>query len=136
MRTYQTLTLIGSILGIIISFGVYATAGVLDVTLNVLENMTNQESQSAPSIKRQADIQYISGAVGISILLFIIALVIAFAVKQRTKIVGIILIIISVATLVSIGLFGVIPFALLLPAGIVALRFKTPPNEERHVVKK
>lgn len=124
MRTYQTLTLIGSILGFLISFGVYATAGVLDVTLNVLENMTDQESQTAPSTKRQVDIQHISGAVGISILLFIIALVIAFAVKQRTKIVGIILIIISVATLISIGLFGVIPFALLLPAGIVALRYK------------
>lgn len=125
MRTYQTLTLIGSILGFLISFGVYATVGVLDITINVFENMTGEESQTAPSTKRQADIQYISGAIGISVVLFIVALVIAFAVKQRTKIVGIILIIISVATLISIGFFGVIPFALLLPAGIVALRFRS-----------
>ena len=128
MRTYQTLTLIGTILGIIISFGVYATVGVLDVTLNVFENMTGEESRTAPSTKRQADIQYMSSALGISILLSIVAIVIVFAVKQRTKIVGIILIIISVAILISIGLFGVIPFALLLPAGIAALRFKATPK--------
>ena len=124
MRTYQTLTLLGSILGIAIAFGVYATLGVLDITLNVFENMTGQESQTNPSAKRQADIQYTSTAAGISVFVLIVALVIAFVIKQRTKIVGISLIIIAVVTLFAIGLFGIIPFALLLPAGISALRYK------------
>jgi hypothetical protein len=124
MRNYQTLTLIGSILGILIAFGVYATVGVLDITLNVFENMTDKESETAPSIKREADKQYISTAIGISIPLLIIALVLAFVIKEKTKIVGIGLIIISIAVLIAIGGFGVIPFALLLPAGIVALRYK------------
>src|SRR4249920_1675790 len=124
MRNYQTLTLIGSILGILIAFGVYATVGVLDITLNLFENMTGKESETAPSIKREADKQYISTAIGISIPLLIIALVLAFVIKEKTKIVGIGLIIISIAVLIAIGGFGVIPFALLLPAGIVALRYK------------
>jgi Protein of unknown function (DUF4064) len=124
MRTYQTLTLIGSILGILIAFGVYATLGVLNITMNVFENMTGQETQSNPSAKRQADIQYVSTGVGVSIFVLIVALVLAFAIKQRTKIVGISLIIIAVVTFIAIGLFGIIPFALLLPAGISALRYK------------
>jgi hypothetical protein len=32
MRSYQTLTLIGSILGMLIAFGIYTTVGVLNVT--------------------------------------------------------------------------------------------------------
>jgi hypothetical protein len=124
MRTYQTLTLIGAILGMLIIFGAYATTGLLNVTVNILENMSRQESDSASSIKRQADMQYVSAAAGVTIVLYIAALVLAFAIKQRTKIVGISLILIAIITVIATSLFGVIGFALLLPAGIVALKYK------------
>ena len=128
MRTYQTLTLIGSILGILITFGAYATIGILYTTLNVFENMTGEETQTLPNTKRQADIQYISTAAGVSIVLYILALVLSFSIKWRTKIVGTSLIIIAIVTLIAISFYGVIGFALLLPAGIVALRYKSPPE--------
>jgi hypothetical protein len=124
MRTYQTLTLIGAILGMLVIFGAYATTGLLNVTVNILENMSRQESDSASSIKRQADMQYVSAAAGVTIVLYIAALVLAFAIKQRTKIVGISLILIAIITVIATSLFGVIGFALLLPAGIVALKYK------------
>lgn len=124
MRNYQTLTLVGSILGMLIAFGVYTTIGVLNVSMNVFENMTGEETQINPSAKRQIDMQYITAGVGVSIFSFIVALVLAFVIKERTKIVGISLIIIAVITFFAMGLFGVIPFALLLPAGIVAIRYK------------
>lgn len=128
MRTYQTLTLIGAILGMLVIFGAYATTGVLNVTMNVLENMTRDESDNASSIKRQADMQYVSAAAGVTIVLYIAALVLAFTIKQRTKIVGISLILIAIITVIATSLFGVIGFALLLPAGIVALRYKQSPK--------
>jgi hypothetical protein len=128
MRTYQTLTLIGAILGMLVIFGAYATTGVLNVTMNVLENMTRDESDNASSMKRQADMQYVSAAAGVTIVLYIAALVLAFTIKQRTKIVGISLILIAIITVIATSLFGVIGFALLLPAGIVAFRYKQSPK--------
>jgi len=124
MRNYQTLTLIGSILGMLIAFGVYATLGVLNITIDTFENMTGHETQNAPSVKREADMKYISAGVGISIFVLIVALILAFVIKERTKIVGISLIIIAFVTLISMGFYGIIPLALLLPAGIVAIRYK------------
>jgi predicted branched-subunit amino acid permease len=59
-----------------------------------------------------------------AIALYIIGIVVPFVIRDRTKIVGIALLAISFITLVLIGLFGVISFALLLAAGIVALRYR------------
>ena len=71
---------------------------------------------------RAAEIQYSAAA----IILYIIAIISAFVIKQKTKVVGITLLVIAVATLFLIGLFGAIGFALLLTSGIVALRYKMP----------
>jgi hypothetical protein len=79
-------------------------------------------------MKRQADMQYVSAAAGVTIVLYIAALVLAFTIKQRTKIVGISLILIAIITVIATSLFGVIGFALLLPAGIVAFRYKQSPK--------
>lgn len=49
---------------------------------------------------------------------------IMFAVKSKTKAVGIILLVIGFLAMVITNLWGIIPFALLLPAGILALRYK------------
>lgn len=129
MRNYQILTLIGSILGMLIAFGAIATVGVLDITITSFENFTDSSEQETEIDRqeRMADMQYIYGTGAGAIILYIVALVIAFVIKEKTKIVGIILIILSVVTLILIGGFGVIGFALLLTAGIVALRYRKPP---------
>ena len=77
---------------------------------------------------RAADIQYIYSTGGAAIVLYIIALVIAFVIKQKTKIIGIVLLVVAVATLLLIGYFGVIGFALLLTGGIVALKVQASHN--------
>jgi hypothetical protein len=61
---------------------------------------------------------------GVSILLMIVGLVLVFALSRHPKVVGIYLIVLSGAVLLGMGYFGVLPFALFLPAGIVALRYK------------
>lgn len=128
MRNYQTLTLIGSILGILIAFAVIGLLGVLDIGITSFENLTDstQEQLDVQKEKRSTDIQYIYTTGGISIVLYIIAIITAFVLNQRTKVIGIILLVVSVATLILIGYFGVIGFALLLTGGIVALRYKPP----------
>lgn len=128
MRNYQTLTLIGSILGILIVFAVIAFMDVLDIGITSLENLTKstQEELQVEREGRAADFQYISATGAAAIVLYIVAIIIAFVIKQKMKIIGITLLVVSVATLILIGYFGVIGFALLLTGGIVALRYKTP----------
>lgn len=128
MRNYQTLALIGSILGIVTAFAVIAFMGVLDIGLTSFGNLTTstQEELQVEREGRAADFQYIYSTGGVAIVLYIVALVIAFVIKQKTKIIGIVLLVVAVATLFLIGYFGVIGFALLLTSGIVALRYKPP----------
>ena len=56
--------------------------------------------------------------------MLIIALILVFVLPRHPKIVGVYLLIVSAAVLIGMGLFGILPFALFLPAGIVALRYK------------
>jgi hypothetical protein len=49
---------------------------------------------------------------------------VVFVVKNNTKAVGFVLLVIGVITTLITNFWGLIPFALLLPAGIVALRYK------------
>jgi len=65
---------------------------------------------------------------GVSAFLYIIAIIMPFVLKQ-VKIVGYLLLGLAVATLISAGGFGIIGFALLIAAGIAALRWKEKPRE-------
>lgn len=70
---------------------------------------------------------YIYAAVPFSILLQIIAIIVAFVatkLRKQTKIAGVVLILISIGTLIATSWIGILPFAFLLPAGILAIRFK------------
>ncbi len=51
-------------------------------------------------------------------------LVLTFVIANKTKALGTILIMIGFTAMVITNFWGIIPFALLLPAGIVALRYK------------
>lgn len=124
MRTYQTLTLIGVIFGIIIAFFVFATLSALNIGLTSLEENFDTSTSTSQPEQRQSDLSGTGLRAGISILLMIVGLVLVFALPGHPKVVGIYLIILSVVVLFAIGFFGVLPFALFLPAGIVALRYK------------
>jgi hypothetical protein len=64
------------------------------------------------------------GGLAFSFVLYIIMLVLTFVIANKTKALGIILIVIGFIATVITNFWGIIPFALLLPAGIVALRYK------------
>ena len=53
MRNYQTLTLIGSILGILIAFAVIGLLGVLDIGITSFENLTDRTQERADVQKRE-----------------------------------------------------------------------------------
>ncbi len=108
MRNYQKLTLIGSILGIIIAFSLY-----------MFLNSGSLNSQT----ELQTDLTEINTQIGICIILLVIALIVVFIIQRQTKAVGIYLLMISIALLVGMGFYGILPFVLFLPAGIIALRY-------------
>ena len=132
MRTYQTLSLIGCILGILLTLGLIGTVGFLggtaDVLLNFSESIdpTNPETiQARQEAERQraSTNQFIAGSF-LAFFIYIALLPITFVAKTKTKAVGIIFLVIGfIAMLITNG-WGVIPYALLLPAGILAIRFK------------
>jgi hypothetical protein len=101
MRTFQTLALIGCILGILVTFGLLTIEGFL---------MRTGETAST----------FVVG-LALAFLLYIVGIVITFVVK-KTKGVGVTLLAIGVIAMIVTNGWGIVAFALLLPAGIVALR--------------
>ncbi|MGI0017154.1 MAG: hypothetical protein ACREA1_00430 [Nitrosotalea sp.] len=110
IRSYQALSLIGGIIGIITTFWAGTSVQVLSIILNSFGTQT------------PAYIGFMNQA-WILLALYIISILIPFAVRN-TKATGTILVIISFATLTSAEMFGIISFVLLLAAGIVSLRWK------------
>ena len=132
MRTYQTLALIGCILGILLMLGLIGTVGFLggtaDVLLNFSESLdpTNLETiQARQEIERQraSTNAFIAGSF-LSFFIYIALIPITFVMKTKTKVVGVIFLVLGFIAMIITNGWGVIPYALLLPAGILALRFK------------
>lgn len=111
MRSYQTLALIGSILGIVVVVAVYAVLGLIGSFLDAFGGDT------------EADREQINAQIAVSVALYLVAIVFPFVVT-RAKICGCVLIGIAIVTLVAAGGFGVLSFAILLAGGIAALRWK------------
>jgi hypothetical protein len=90
MQNYQYLTLIGSILGILIAF---AAIAIFYLGITSFENLTDstQKELEVGRASRAAEIQYGAAA----IILYIIAIISAFVIKQKTKVVGITLLVIA-----------------------------------------
>jgi hypothetical protein len=127
MRNYQTLTMIGSILGILTAVGFWILASSFEpfVTEFGTEETTTQNRQT---------MSYAAIAVPVVIILEIIALVLVFVVKtSQLKPIGIFLIVVSVIVLIGTSWYGILPFALFLPAGILALKYRPKPGEEPEV---
>lgn len=62
--------------------------------------------------------------VEVSVFMMMVGLILVFVLPGHPKVVGIYLIVLSIVVFIGMGLFGILPFALFLPAGIVALRYK------------
>jgi hypothetical protein len=131
MRNYQTLTIIGAVLTILIALGVYMSMGVLDVFHGSFSNFTHQYS-SRDQIQQyerdranmEATAAQMGGRVAMATVLSIGAIIMVFALSRPTRFLGVALIIIGLIILIVIGWFGILGFALLLAAGIVAMRYK------------
>jgi hypothetical protein len=134
MRTYQTLSLIGCIIGLFLMLFLFGIAGLGTIFNNTSLNLTQKYGNITELVIQQQkhsedETLFSSFASGtaFSLILFIIAITITFVVRN-VKIVGIILIILGMITVAITRGWGIIPFAFLLPAGIVALREKKQVN--------
>lgn len=127
MRNYQTLTLIGSIFGILIAVGFWIFA-------SSFEPFVTEFATEETAMQNRQNMSYAVIAVPVVIILEIAVLVLVFVMKPtQLKPVGIFLIIVSVIVLIGTSWYGILPFALFLPAGIIALRYKPKPGEEPEV---
>jgi hypothetical protein len=104
MQTYEILSLIGCVLGLLIAT---LFLGVYNTTL------------------KTSDYALMIGG----IIVYINALLVTFLTKSK-KAIGITLIVSAVLVLLLTSLYGVIGFALLLPAGIIAWRKRNEPVGE------
>jgi hypothetical protein len=134
MKTYQTLSLIGCIIGIFLMLFLFGIAGLGMVFNNASLNLTQKYGNSSELASQQqkhassaALFSSFASGVAFSLVLFIAAIPITFIVRN-VKVVGIILIVFGVITVAITRGWGIIPFALLLPAGIIALREKKQVN--------
>jgi hypothetical protein len=131
-------------------FGALATLGTLDSMHGAFDEFTNEYGDSSDRQQYSQDRQmfdqalsYTGGAVAAVVIANIIALIVVFVMTRtnsQVKVVGALLIVISIVNIIAIGYFGVISFALLLPAGIVALRYRvqhsvyTTPTQQQNAL--
>ena len=120
VKAYKILTLIGSVLGLIITVGALGEVGFLIMGFGL-----------------DTDYQFVGLAISSSVV-YIVALCVVFGIRN-TRISGIILIISAVFVLIFSrfygilgfillsNFYGILGFALLLAAGIIALREKKQP---------
>ena len=113
----------------------FGIAGLGTIANNASLNLTqkygnNSElaSQQQKHAASEALFSSFAGGVAFSLILFMAAIPITFIVRN-VKVVGIILIIFGLITVAITRGWGIIPFALLLPAGIIALREKKQVND-------
>jgi len=126
METHQTLSLIGNILGILLTIGLFLVMGTLIGTSDVLLNMSHPSpSEIQTQESKKAEVQPFIAGLAFAFIFYIVMLVLTFVIRNKTKALGIILILMGFIAMAITNFWGVIPFALLLPAGIVALRHKS-----------
>lgn len=136
LRTYQTLSLIGNIFGILISIGLFFVMTALIGTTDVLLEMSNpSEDEIQEQESRNAEFDPFIGGLAFAFILYTAMLVVTFVMSNKTKGLGITLIVIGFIAMIITNFWGVIPFALLLPAGIVALRYKSVPSQSKDITQ-
>ena len=103
-------------------------AGVTSVIISTTDVFYNGSSSNATErIEHQETKQIMSvfeGGLIIAFFMYIGILVVTFLTRISTKLAGVILIVVGILAITGTFLWGIIPFGLLLPAGILALRQK------------
>lgn len=140
MRTYQTLALIGCILGMLLTIGLFITLSFFKTMVGGLMTMSNSFPIGSPQQAQQqaqneanyeatkASSDQLSAGLAFAFIMYIGSTVITFVVKN-TIAVGIVLLAVGIiATIITYG-WGVISLALLAPAGIIAIRHKEVTKE-------
>jgi len=125
MENYQILSLIGCIFGILLTIGLVLTIGVLTSISDNFFNMSRptEQERTMHEASKSKNSPFLTGT-AFAFFLYIVMLIITFVVKTRIKAVGIILLVLGGISVAITNGWGIIPFALLLPAGILALRHK------------
>lgn len=125
MKTYQTLSLIGNIFGILITIGLFMMGSFV---LNLGENLRASDPNfpiSPETAENEASIAGSIAGFAFAFLLYIAMLITTFVVKDKpnhVKALGVTLLVVGfMAVLMTLG-WGIIPYALLIPAGILAIR--------------
>ena len=121
MKTYQTLTLIGGIFGIVV------------VPIILLSIMTGLAFFSAfdsdSSLDRESLGEMTAYSLVISIIISIVAIIIVFVTK-KTKTVGYVLLGLAVIMLVATNISGIIAWILFFVGGISAIKYKKTSDVE------
>jgi hypothetical protein len=125
MKTYQTLSLIGNIFGILITIGLFMTGTFLvnfSGNLSESEFLTPQDRQEQAQIQQSASLAL--GGFALAFLVYIVLLIITFVVKEdkHAKALRIIFLVVGFLAVLATNGWGIIPYALLIPAGVLAIR--------------
>ncbi len=114
IQTYQILSIIGGVLGLLITIA-WATA------LSFVAHMATSFGGEGLA---DSESEHYTTTVGIAIMIYISCFIVPFVIK-KTKIVGMYLLASSFVVLIATSYIGLAGFALMLPAGILALRHKS-----------
>ena len=106
-------------------YRVILTVGVLTSISDNFFNMSRptEQRRTIHEAEQSKTSPFLAGAF-IAFFLYIVMLIFTFVVKARMRAVGITLIVAGIICVAITNFWGIIPFALLLPAGILALRHK------------
>jgi urocanate hydratase len=131
MRNYQTLTVIGAVLTILIGLSIWLIFSSLNIFHGAFNNFTTnygtQQQIQKYNEGRQmfsSGLGYLAAAIPIGVFLNVFAMIAVFVFKDRFKMLGILLIVIAILTVIAFSAFGIVSFGMLIAAGIVALRYK------------
>lgn len=136
MKTYQTLSLIGSILGILLSIGLFVT---MSIGIEISESLSNSTISLDPNrgevlLQEQAEFESLTEpfmtGLAFAFMFYIVMLVLTFVLRNVVAI-GIVLLVLGGISVPITNYYGIIPFALLLPAAIVAFRQKKVQSQKR-----
>jgi hypothetical protein len=128
LETYKTLSLIGNILGLLLSF-IGMAFGALIVGLSNVGTTTEEGGDM--SLEQQQGMSEGSNFIGLaflSLVLYGIMLALTFILKpEKSKILGIILLVLGFIAVITSLVWGIVAYALLIPAGILAIKHKPSP---------
>lgn len=122
MKTYQTLTLIGGIFGIVITPIILFSLAAGMAFFSAFDSGSNLDPETLGEMT--------AWSLVITVVVSIIAIVIAFVTK-KTKPIGYILLGLAVIMLIATNISGIITWILFFVGGISAIKYKVPGTESK-----